>query len=501
MGSACASDDSLAIAACFFLVVPFTLCLDDRMLVRIIGIAFGIMYYGAGTVVMVTATDGVFFNLWITSVIALALLHGGAMVMLHRVYQLKPTHLGVLLAMGWPIFESIRFFVTKLVDTHGLRMLDLGLVVSNNVYFGQAVRLCGVPLLSLAVAGSAGCVAQACLPSQSPKSRVRDLAIAISIVVTGLVYGYAVRSAAPEPTRFAIAILSDEQITTKLVDDVNNEIVQCESKLKFGMRDRNHPENPIIVLFPEAAMHWYLNEPPDTSAATRQAALLRLSADENVLLCIGAGVHWDAKWCNACIMIRDGDLVDIVPKEHLVPILEKDFPMLERLLSSENRSLATPPQAFSNQVEGFRERQESNGSHDALPVVQPSICYDLFFQESYVTEEDGNAMYSCHIGPVSDKTNTLPSMTRKHARLRAIENRRPFIHVSGNGPCLVFSEIGEAIPAFREYGGLKSFLVPIGGGHYGHAGSYFLIPAACLSACVFFAILRNFNQLRTKVIQ
>jgi len=494
LGNACGSDHVPCAIACCFFVVPLSILVSDAKFVGLISFGFGLTYYGCGTVVMITATSSDFTGLWLSSVFGLSVLHSTFMLLLNWIFQRNSLHLGVMMAIGWPIFEFVRFFVTKLVDTHGLRLVDLGLVVSNDMYIGQVTSLCGAPLLSMWTATICGCIVQAGFPNTTLVKRARDIAASGILVLIALFYGFLARLEPRCNTNYTSAILvKRSQIEGDLIAQkagLNWLQYLNESFKKCNATDSR------IMFFPEASMDWYLGCNDCFFKSEHQESLLTFSKEEGVSLFIGAGVHSASEWVNACVVVRDGELKRIVPKKHLVPGLESRFPLLERVFLDGSQVLAGRPPTLpaKNLKHGFTDAPYFTYESDS--IVFSSICYDLFFQETYGEMGRGCKMSTCLFGKSLDPSGTLDAIAAKHARLRAIETKRPFVFVADGGPCMVFSELGDRLPVAYEDFLVNSFKVPTSISDGRVALGYFTTPMICMAVAFVWLVVTQISRVR-----
>lgn len=493
LGYACASDRSSAVLACCFVLVRCSLLLANASVVRLVGFSFGLMYYGCGTAVMVTATNGDFSYFWIASVIGLAFFHGSVMALLSGIYRKGNTHLGLLMAVGWPIFELSRFFLTKLFDTHGLRLVDLGLTVSNDLLLGQLVKLCGVPLLSSGIAAISGCVVQACLPGSTAKERTRDLTFSALLLIVALTYGRLARADSAGNSGYATALLVQHVITESTINQLKSRMESMNAK-QTTVRNSELCERKI-VFFPEIAMRWQVDGDASGGDEQSQNALLSLSAENELLLFIGAEVHWKSKWCNACVVVDEGKLTAILPKRHLVPCFESRFPMLEGIFLSQNRVPLQLPSDLPSETVEHDMSKSSMQWPEYDPIALSSICYDLFFQETYGEISRGCKMSFCLFGKSLDPSGTLDALAAKHARLRAIETKRPFVFVADGGPCMVYSELGDRLPVVYEDFLVKSFKVPTRISDGSVSSSYFTIPMICMAVAFAWLVVTHISPI------
>lgn len=444
--------------ACCFIVIPLTLVLDDLVLQRFASLSFALSFYGKGTCVIVSSTNGELVLVWIGCTLGLTALHFQFIMLLVRLCNHRDLHVGLLLGLAWPIFEFVRYLVTKLADGQGMRILDLGLVATNGIYIGQLVGIFGVPFISMLIAVVSGCLIEGVFQSRSVVLRLLNLSFAMACMLAALVGGSFAYNR-NDGQRKTIPVLLAKTFFTK--STLSGLKIAHENRLDSNHKEGYKDVGSTIVLFPESAMDWYLDPPPNIQQQELQEAILRWTSEEPIWIGLGVNLYRGDKWANCCLVIHNGLIQDIIFKKHLVPILELESSLLNHLTSRDKLpSTLVRGNAPVIHINDVVVSDEENDSDSKVPFF-PSICFDMFFSESYVNAPSSSVMLCGLLRESADKTGVLQSLSIKHARLRAIENQLPFAHVAIGGSCTVILENGDFLPQTADFQDTAFYRVPL----------------------------------------
>jgi apolipoprotein N-acyltransferase len=194
-----------------------------------------------------------------------------------------------------------------------------------------------------------------------------------------------------------------------------------------------------LVIWPESAFPFYLEERPDM-----QAALAELLPEDTTLLSGAARYESDGdgrplRFFNSVLVIGDqGEVLDAYDKVHLVPFGEY-LPFQSTLESFGLSQLTGLPGGFA-----AGERRQTLTLAQA-PPFGPLICYEILFpgdateagfRPGWLLNVTNDAWYGDTPGP------------RQHfhqARLRAVEEGLPLIRAANNGISAIVDANGRVV--------------------------------------------------------
>lgn len=270
------------------------------------------------------------------------------------------------------------------------------------------------------------------------------VACAATVLVAHVGFGIVRLAAAPEDTNGRVrvrvvqpAVPQNEKWVEDNADAIFDWLLELSAFGRLPTDDRIEAFD--LIVWPESAFPFYLDERPDASAAL--ADLL----PEGATLLSGAARIEPAnaggpeRVFNSIFVIdADGEVVDIYDKSHLVPFGEF-LPFQSMLESIGINQLTGIPGGFA--AGGGRQTLQLTGA----PPFGPLICYEIIFpgaaiqpgnRPGWLLNVTNDAWYGDTPGP------------RQHfhqARLRAVEEGLPLVRAANTGISAIVDANGRVI--------------------------------------------------------
>ncbi|MCU0832110.1 MAG: apolipoprotein N-acyltransferase [Rhizobiaceae bacterium] len=318
----------------------------------------------------------------------------------------------------------------------------LGYTLANNPVFLQTAALIGVDGMA------ATAVLAFAAPALLTGRHGRSLGLALPVLVIGAMAAWGLARPSVQP------LATDAQtLTVRLVqpsidqsqkwDDAAKDAIfatlmrlTADAAPMAGPAGDAAPSRPDVVIWPETALPFLLEERPQALAMIGEAL------EDGQTLLTGAvrvegGTGTEVRFYNALLAIDDeGAVTGAADKLHLVPFGEY-LPLREWLEPLGLREIAVTPGVFSAGV-------------NATPItlaggtmIMPLICYEAIFpaavrqaaqKADLLVNVTNDAWYGATPGPYQHF---------RQAQLRAVENGLPLLRVGNNGLSAVVDPYGR----------------------------------------------------------
>ncbi len=411
---------------------------------------FALGFYSTAFQGLLGPLDGAFGGMWMLLSLVYAAFQTAAVVLFSTLTgSMNSTCLWILpcAAVAW---EYIRNWVTKLYDGCGLTFCLLGQSLASEPQLLQCVELGGVWLATFVVVAVASALV-AWLRGEVAWRHRLTLSLAAILLVSGLWFFGRARLVQQAPQ-------TSNRIETKYVvsyaEEPGSNLGQSLPSL-VGPLERQNPRHEICVLLPETWLTWRTNQACHEGVAD-QVALLDFTQTHRCTLIVGAWVARDSgkEHRNAAVIIQNGSLVAIVDKKHPAPFVEGRPWGTEWLIES-----GLIPQAATRDVTPAEQPDLTPWETGSLSFI-PSVCYDLFFSDTYTRFPQSVASVAvCSLDESQDGNGVFQSLSRVHSRLRAVELRQPIVRSSLGGFNGAFDEFGNAIEPMVQVDGAAVYEV------------------------------------------
>lgn len=260
----------------------------------------------------------------------------------------------------------------------------------------------------------------------------------------------------------------------------------------IGLSRGDGAERPDIIIWPEAATPFYLDENPGALAIMGD-----LLASGGVVLTGTPRRGLDSQgvvryWNSVLAVDSQGDVVGRYDKAHLVPFGE--YVPLEEILPLEKM------------VEGLGSFSAGTPAHvvrlDGLPPTAPLICYEALFAEEIHFGADRpawlvNVTNDAWFGPGAGPRQHLAA-----ARLRAVEQGLPMLRAANTGISAVIDAHGRVLARLPlNSGGILDAALPppLPATPYARLG--LAAPALLFGLCLLLAVLAHRGLVRRPVAE
>ena len=346
----------------------------------------------------------------------LAIFFGLATALAHTLWRDGLSRLFIL-AASFGLFELLRGWAFT-----GFPWNNLGTMVASNPLFMQSVAVIGTDGLTLVA------VLLFAAPSvlADHKGKWRGFALPVLILATLAGWGFLRPQLMP-------VIDSGKTIEARLVQPSIPQNLKWDAAEKqkifeqlMALSKGNSNKRPDLILWPETALPYLLQERPQTLADMGDAL------EDGQLILTGAirvegETGGGARYYNSVLAINDvGDVAGAADKLHLVPFGEY-LPLANWLEPLGVNPLVVAPGAFSPGTAA----QDIAGPQGIK--IMPLICYEVIFAGPAMRQVKG---YDLIVNVTNDAwygATPGPYQHFRQAQLRAVENGLPLLRVGNNG--------------------------------------------------------------------
>lgn len=451
--------------------------------------SFGLSFYGTAFQGLLGPWDGAFGAMWMLLTISFVVLHTSICGVSQKCAGKLGDYACWLFPFGVVAYEYGRHLLTKMYDGCGLTFCLIGQSWVEQSILLQSADIGGVWWLSFLVAFCTLTLAHSVSIRSKNKCHYRLILTSAFIGTTILVLFYGnVQSRSKQGKTVGHVAVVPERMTPKSIQNCRRLL---ETNIPSGT-SIHADDTWRCIVYPETCMIWSTgNGTILESSNETQNALLKLTHDFRCFAIIGAWVHSvDSKDPrNTAVVVYDGNVLAIVDKQHPAPFVEgRPFGTKWFIHSGIVPVIATRNVAKPLPIETRSWKIERT------PVI-PSVCYDLFFPQTYrrfpITDESA---IICCLDESFDGNGVFQQLSHVHTRLRAVELRRPVVRCSFNGLSGVFDSIGETKKPLASIG--KLHLYEITGdtrkSFYAIYGDWF--PQICCAVSLVFAIVAMFKN-------
>jgi apolipoprotein N-acyltransferase len=371
--------------------------------------------------------------------------------------------------------EFARHLFVKLCDGNGLPLCLLGQIPADNHLLIQIADVGGVWGLSFLVGLLSVGILVCFIPDCSRGTRYCVASAAVLCLGMSLVYG---SQRINYFEKQLDATIGDGLLEVWLIDKrVGPTWIPDGLGARIAESSSSSSTLGKLVLFPEVAVNWNSATP-----TAEQLELLNLArnSDQTCVIGVRSFEQDDGSSIvrNSCVVIKQGKIVATVDKCFLVPFLENRLWLASLLVVG-----GIIPEHMLN-VFDRSTPIDTDFWRDTALCVRPSICYDVFFPESFRRfPTTGSAIHCCLLSEEFDAFGGYRRLSRLHAKLRSVEFRRPLASCSLGGFSGVFDETGKRVEPTAIHEGISYYHVaPID--HvtfYAIWGEWF--PKLCLLIC------------------
>lgn len=365
-------------------------------------------------------------------------------------------------------FEFLRHHATKLYDGAGLTFCLLGQASASDTSLLQSANLGGIWLLSFYCSLLGAAIPAWFCPAVSYQFRKRYTIFAVCLFAIGYTYGrvdIAGRDESP----------ADDTVLAYVVSH-RPDLGQLES-ISESIRHRNRQSEvrETFVVYPETCMTWNT----DASNEVREAILL-LSEIGDVNVVLGVWIPFDSDSSrNVSMIAKSGRVVATVDKLHCAPFVESQPFGTSALVSAG----LIPRAAIRNIAEA--EPLDFAASNDQGSKIAQSVCYDIFFSESYCRFPANRiGLNVCCLDETFDSNGVFQKLSRVHSRVRAVETRQPVIRSSLGGFSGAYNSSGVPLQPneLNEYFAVYEVTPDSSETIYERWGDWF--PICCVGICL-----------------
>jgi apolipoprotein N-acyltransferase len=322
-----------------------------------------------------------------------------------------------MLAASFGLFELLRGWAFT-----GFPWNSLGTMLTSNLWFMQSVAVIGVDGLTLVA------VLLFALPALlvEHKARWRGVILPIVILAALAAWGHL------RPLYMPV-IDSGKTIEARLVQPSIPQNLKWDSAEKQKIfeqlmkltKDKSE-KRPDLILWPETALPYLLQERPQTLADMGDAL-----ADGQMILTGAIRVEGEtgggARYYNSVLAINDkGEVAGAADKLHLVPFGEY-LPLADWLEPLGVNPLVVAPGAFSP-----GNAAEQIAGPKGIKIM-PLICYEVIFAGPAMRQVKGADLIINVTNDAWYGATPGPYQHFRQAQLRAVENGMPLLRAGNNG--------------------------------------------------------------------
>lgn len=374
--------------------------------------------------------DGALGAVWFLLIILFSLIQVGC-VFLSSLFFRNLAFRAVVFPFGMVVFEFFRHQATKLYDGSGLTFCLFGQAVASDSLLLQSADLGGVWMLSFYGVALGAAISIWFHLLLSLRFRIAYMVVVLGMFGSAYTYGY-------YRLRNTDTLRTGSETILVYVCPEKPGVSQL-SKLSHSIQARkdHYRWEEIIVVYPETCITWQSN--PD--ALPEQNALLQLSKLPNVMVIVGAWYPATSDSSrNVSIIAKDGQVVTAVDKAHLATFVESKPFGTNHLVAA-----GLVPQVVSRNVAAAEPIDQAVWRSRTLKAA-PSVCYDLFFSESFRRfPADRIGFSTCSLDETFDGNGVFRKLSRMHSTLRAVEMRQPLVRSSLGGFSGVFDRTGRVM--------------------------------------------------------
>ena len=184
-----------------------------------------------------------------------------------------------------------------------------------------------------------------------------------------------------------------------------------------------------------------------------------ISRQGNCSVLIGAWVIVQGRndRINAIVQIRNGDVVGVESKHHLVPVVESQTIGSRWLVN-----MGWVPKDAVRDVMSPGVAAEILKPFGKLQGIQSRVCYDIFFGPAYLDGlNETHQFMTCSLGEAYDDSGIFQQLSMSHAGIRAIESRRSLVRTSLGGITSAFDPLGREIEPHTVRLGMSFYRIPV----------------------------------------
>ena len=321
-----------------------------------------------------------------------------------------------ILAASFGLFELLRGWAFT-----GFPWNSLGTMLASNFWFMQSVAVIGVDGLSLVAVLLFA--APALLADY--KGRWRGFVLPALILASLAGWGYF------RPQYMPVTD-SGKTIEARLVQPSIPQNLKWDAAEKqkifaqlLALTKEKSDKRPDLILWPETALPYLLQERPQTLAELGDAL------EDGQLILTGAirveGETGGARYYNSVLAINDkGEVAGAADKLHLVPFGEY-LPLADWLEPLGVNPLVVAPGAFSP----GNTSEQITGPNGIK--IMPLICYEVIFAGPAARQVKGSDLIVNVTNDAWYGATPGPYQHFRQAQLRAVENGLPLLRVGNNG--------------------------------------------------------------------
>jgi apolipoprotein N-acyltransferase len=332
-----------------------------------------------------------------------------------------------MLAASFGLFELLRGWAFT-----GFPWNNLGTMLASNIWFMQSVAVVGTDGLTLVA------VLLFATPALLADHTDRWRGIVLPVLILAGLAGWAYLR-----PQYMPVIDSGKTIEARLVQPSIPQNLKWDAAEKqkifeqlLALTREQSEKRPDLILWPETALPYLLQERPQTLADIGDALT------EGQLILTGAirvegETGGGARYYNSVLAINDkGEVAGAADKLHLVPFGEY-LPLADWLEPLGVNPLVVAPSAFS---------PGNAAEHIAGPKgvkIMPLICYEVIFAGPAGRQVKGSDLIVNVTNDAWYGATPGPYQHFRQAQLRAIENGMPLLRVGNNGLSGLIDPMGK----------------------------------------------------------
>ncbi len=407
---------------------------------------FGLGFYAIAFQGLLGPLNGAFGGMWFLLTISYTVIQ--SIVFTGFCFYCRSTRFSFfILPFAIVSWEYLRHLMTKLYDGCGLTFCQSGQALVNEFRLLQIVELGGVWMLSFLYIVLATAIAGLLVRPLPTRHRVAMMLFAVTLLASSFLFGIIRQEQLIKQTsltnNYATFVVCPRKPTEDIVSDLTKTITQLTEKENRG---------EVSVLFPETCLKW--QPATQSKSSEEQLLLLELSNKKECTVIVGAWVATDSSRGerNAVLFLRNAQVFCMIDKMHPAPFVERQPPGTNWMIQ-----MGLIPRAAVHKIATASRADFHLWEEGTLPCV-PSICYDLFFSETFLRYPQNIPSISvCSLDESFDGNNVFQSLSYVHTKLRAVEFRQPLVRSSLDGVSGAFDLLGsemepvEIIDTFAVY--------------------------------------------------